>query len=81
LTSFADGLGMAFQITDDLLDADESTRENKGELSCLRVMSVEDARAWAASQTATALAALQGLPGPQSGALTEIARLLLSRRH
>lgn len=80
LSVFAEGLGMAFQITDDLLDAAEKNDAKHDEMSCLYAMSAADARAWAASQTSAALAALQGLPGP-TRALSEIASLLLNRRH
>jgi len=81
LSVFAEGLGMAFQITDDLLDAAEKNADKHEELSCLCVMSAADARAWAASQTSAALAALQELPGGPPEALSEIARLLLNRQH
>lgn len=80
LSEFADGLGMAFQITDDLLDAAEKNADKHGELSCLCVMTEDSARAWAASQTSAALSALQGLPGPTQ-ALSETAVLLLNRQH
>ncbi len=79
LSAFADGLGMAFQITDDLLDAAENKSEKAGELSCLCVMTADAVREWAAQNTESALAALQGLPGPHL-ALAEIARALLSRQ-
>lgn len=79
LSAFADGLGMAFQITDDLLDASENNDGQRKELSCLCVMTADEARAWAARHTAAAIDALQGLPGPHQ-TLDAIARKLLNRR-
>jgi len=63
LSAFADGLGFAFQIIDDLLDEEEAKSDDKPELSCLAVMSVAEARDWAAQHTHRAVAALDGLPG------------------
>ena len=63
LSAFADGLGFAFQIVDDLLDAHEAKSDTQPELSCLDIMTEAEARDWAMSHTRLAVAALDGLPG------------------
>ena len=78
LSVFADGLGFAFQIIDDLLDASEAKSDSKPELSCLDVMTEAEARDWAAQHTRQAVDALVGLPG-DSTPLAALARDLLSR--
>jgi geranylgeranyl diphosphate synthase type II len=78
LSAYADGLGFAFQIIDDLLDAAEAKADDKPELSCLDVMSESEARDWAAQHTRRAVAALGGLPG-DTAPLAALAENLLSR--
>ncbi|MCL1920779.1 MAG: polyprenyl synthetase family protein [Kiritimatiellaeota bacterium] len=78
LSLFANGLGLAFQVTDDILDASESKSGEKPELSCLDVMSEAEARAWARQLTCAARAAIADLPGDASP-LATIADRLLSR--
>jgi geranylgeranyl pyrophosphate synthase len=78
LSAFADGLGFAFQIIDDLLDAKEAKAGAKPELSCLDVMSEAEARDWARHHTQNAVAALAGLPGDTTP-LAALAESLLSR--
>jgi len=78
LSSFADHLGFAFQIIDDLLDAAEAKADTKPELSCLDVMTAEEARAWASLHTRQSVAALAGLPG-DTAPLSALANDLLSR--
>jgi len=78
LSTFANGLGCAFQIIDDLLDAREAKSDSKPELSCLDIMTETDARDWAAQHTQQALAALEGLPG-DAVPLATLARDLLKR--
>ncbi len=78
LSTFADGLGFAFQIVDDLLDAHEAKAGSKPELSCLDVMTEAEARDWAAHRTQRAIDALEGLPG-DTDPLAALARDLLSR--
>lgn len=63
LSAFADSLGFAFQIVDDLLDAATAKADDKPELSCLDIMTPAEARDWAADHTRRAVAALHGLPG------------------
>jgi len=78
LSAFANGLGFAFQVIDDILDAGESKSDDKPELSCLDIMSEADARAWARQLTHDACEALSGLPG-NTQPLSAIANSLLSR--
>ena len=78
LSAFANGLGLAFQVIDDILDAAESKSDTKPELSCLNIMTEAEARTWAQQLTRDACAALSGLPGDTTP-LTAIANDLLSR--
>ena len=64
LSAYADHLGFAFQIQDDLLDAATAKADARPELSCLDLMTPDEARAWAERHTAAAVAALEALPGP-----------------
>ncbi len=78
LSSFANNLGFAFQIIDDLLDAKEAKSDIKPELSCLDGMSEAEARTWADDHTRRACAELEGLPG-DTVPLIALAGSLLSR--
>ena len=78
LSAFADHLGFAFQIIDDLLDAHEAKSDDKPELSCLDILSEAEARAWAAQRTQQAVQALDGLPG-NTVPLAALARDMLGR--
>lgn len=78
LSRFADALGFAFQIIDDLLDAPSASADAAPELSCLAVMSADEAHDWAHSLTAQAVAALDGLPG-ETVPLAALANHLLTR--
>jgi len=78
LSRFADALGFAFQIIDDLLDAPSASSDAAPELSCLAVMSADEARDWARKLTAQAVAALDGLPG-ETVPLAALANHLLTR--
>ena len=80
LSTFANGLGLAFQVIDDILDAAESKSDDKPELSCLDVMTETEARTWARQLTRDACDALSGLPG-NSLPLFAIAEGLLGREH
>ena len=64
LGSYANHLGITFQIIDDLLDAGEARAGKPPELSCLQLWSQDEARQQATRHTTCAIAALQGLPGP-----------------
>lgn len=78
LSRFADALGFAFQIIDDLLDAPTASSDAAPELSCLAVMSADEAHDWAHSLTAQAVAALDDLPG-ETVPLAALANHLLTR--
>ena len=78
LSLYGNNLGIAFQIIDDLLDARQASADDKPELTCLAVMSEEEARAYAETTTGNACAALQGLPGDTTP-LVAMAMELLAR--
>ena len=78
ISSYAGHLGFAFQIIDDILDADQATSDDKPELSCLDIMSIEDARIWASVHTRQAVKALDELPG-NTEALEAMAEMMLKR--
>ena len=78
LSAFGQSLGVAFQIVDDILDADgEPDAEST---SCLRLWSRDKAREMARAFTMEAVANLAEIPGTQaSAALSDLAEDLLSR--
>ena len=78
LTAYAENTGAAFQIIDDLLDADEPREGEDAELTCLSIWSPDEARAQAARRTAAAIQALAGLEGPTEP-LAALADHMLSR--
>jgi geranylgeranyl diphosphate synthase type II len=89
LDAFADGLGLAFQVVDDLLDVDgDATRLGKrtgadaahGKNTYPQAVGVDGARALATTLTEAALTALVPLGG-RADALRAIAGLLLGRDH
>ncbi len=76
LTAFAEALGCAFQIIDDLLDTEKNSEE--GELSCLSVMSEGQAREKASELTGEAINALELIKGDTT-ALYALAGKMLHR--
>ena len=78
LSNYGNNLGIAFQIIDDLLDARQASAGDKPELTCLAVMSEEEARDYAQQTTGGACIALNSLSG-DTQPLTALANELLSR--
>jgi len=78
LGAYANHLGLAFQIIDDLLDDHAARADKPPELSCLQLWSRDEARRQATDHTTTAIAALQDLPGPVEP-LTALAEQMLLR--
>jgi geranylgeranyl diphosphate synthase type II len=75
---YANHLGIAFQIVDDLLDDGEARAGKPPELSCLQLWTRNEARRQATDHTTAAIAALRGLPGPVEP-LTALAERMLKR--
>lgn len=75
---YANHLGIAFQIIDDLLDDGAARTGKPPELSCLQLWSKDEARRQAMDHTAAATAALHGLPGPVEP-LAALAEQMLKR--
>lgn len=88
LTAFGEKFGLAFQITDDLLDVEGEAAEmgkspgmdvKKGKATYPALLGVEEARKWAKELIEEAIADLQPL-GERAEPLREIGRYLLVRR-
>ncbi len=84
---YADGIGRAFQVLDDILDAESTTEElgktvgsdvREGKTTYLSFMSADEARALAAKFTGEAVAAVSIYPG--SEVLISLAEWLLERK-
>ena len=89
LDDYGRRLGLAFQITDDLLDlegdeADLGKRTGKdsqrGKLTFPAVLGVEESRRRAAELVAGAIDSIQGF-APQAAGLESLARYVLERKH
>lgn len=88
LRQYADHIGLAFQIADDILDA-ESTPEvlgkatqkdrSKGKATFVDLLGLEAAKQRAEELTASAIAALAPY-GPRAGTLRDAARFMVARR-
>ena len=79
--AFARGLGLAFQITDDILEVSEegaSSDEINGKATYVGLMGMEQARVCAAEYTQSAVDALAVL-GDRAGELQQLADALLRR--
>ncbi len=79
--AFAKGLGLAFQITDDILEVSEegaSSDEINGKATYVGLLGMEQARARAAEYTQSAVDALAIL-GDRAGELQQLADALLRR--
>jgi geranylgeranyl diphosphate synthase type II len=86
VTRYAKNLGLAFQITDDLLDAEgtpeqvgKDTGKDAGKTTFVKLLGVEGARVLAAELLDFADASLQPL-GRKADPLRELARFVLGRR-
>jgi geranylgeranyl diphosphate synthase type II len=88
LTRYADAVGLAFQIVDDVLDATEAGEQlgktagkdqAAGKATYVSIHGLDRARSMARDLQADALEALEPLQ-PQAGALAEIARAIVDRR-
>lgn len=85
--SYADGIGRAFQVIDDILDAESTSEElgktagsdaRDGKVTYLSFMNADEARTLAAEITAMAVSAVAAYPG--SGTLISLAEWLLRRK-
>ncbi len=88
LRQYADELGLAFQIADDILDVEsnpvalgKATQKDraKGKATFVDVLGLNEARDRAASLAASAIAALESY-GPRAERLRAAARFIVSRR-
>jgi geranylgeranyl pyrophosphate synthase len=78
LTSYGEAVGLAFQLADDVLDADEDAGED-GPPSYVRFFGVDETRRRADQELDWALASLGRLPNPE--ALSALAKFIVHRDH
>lgn len=78
LTRYGDAVGLAFQMADDVLDAEEDAGED-GPPSYVKLMGIEETQRRARSLLTVALAAARSLPN--SGRLEDLARYTIERDH
>jgi geranylgeranyl pyrophosphate synthase len=76
LSTYGDAVGLAFQVQDDVLDADQDAGDD-GPPSFVKLFGLDGARAEAARHATEARAALAGLPSP--AALEALARRIVER--
>jgi geranylgeranyl diphosphate synthase type II len=88
LSAYGEKFGLAFQVTDDLLDVEGEAAEmgkspgmdeKRRKATYPALLGVEESRAWARSLVEAALQDLEPL-GPAAGPLAQIAQYLLVRR-
>jgi geranylgeranyl diphosphate synthase, type II len=78
ISAYGKNIGFAFQIIDDIIDTVQSPPSRNDELSCLTLMSMDEARARAEEHTRRAVGALTALPGDTT-ALAHLAEMMLKR--
>lgn len=78
LTTYGDAVGLAFQMADDILDAEEDAGED-GPPSYVKLLGVEETARRAAALRDEALAALAAVPQPAT--LAALARYTIDRDH
>ena len=81
LTDYADALGVAFQITDDLLDGTPSSAGQAQEASCLQIMAPSAAREKARALIDKACAALELFNAAAAAPLQAVASRIVNRDH
>jgi geranylgeranyl diphosphate synthase type II len=69
-------VGLAFQLADDVLDADQDAGED-GPPSYVRLLGLDETRRRAGALVEEAVSAVAGLPSP--GILVELARYIVDR--
>lgn len=77
LTTYGEAIGLAFQLADDVLDADEDAGED-GPPSYVKLLGLAETQQRAHTELARALAAVEDLPGD---ALAGLARFTVHRDH
>jgi geranylgeranyl pyrophosphate synthase len=76
LSQYGEAVGLAFQLQDDVLDADQDTKA-EGPPSFVKLLGLEGTQQRAQVELQTALQAIQGLPQPQI--LDALARFTVER--
>lgn len=89
LAAFADAIGLAFQVQDDILDVTADTSQlgkpqgsdsDKNKPTYVSLLGIDAARALATSLSGKAISALEGFPG-SADPLRELAAYVVSREH
>ena len=78
LTRYGEAIGLAFQMADDVLDADQDAGGH-GPPSYVQLLGLQETRARAAALLNEALSSLDGLPAPEM--LAALARYTVDRDH
>jgi len=78
ITKYGEAIGLAFQMADDVLDAEEDAGDD-GPPSYVRLMGIDQTQARADELLNEALTAIEALPQP--GALQALARFTVERDH
>ena len=78
LLAYAEAVGLAFQVTDDILDAEEDEGA-EGPPAFPKLIGLEATKALAQEQLQLALSALEKIPNPET--LAALARFIVNRSH